>query len=81
MEQIGGLLNRQFQRPKANKRINPLWEQAQEFGQAVGLKTSFVLKCFKMFGKNKVLLERSFLRDAIGDEKKKPGLLLWKLRQ
>lgn len=61
------------------KKINPLWEEAKEFGDYVGIKTTFVLKLFKKYGKEKVLAQRSWFRDVPKDPKRFYGLVIWRM--
>jgi hypothetical protein len=63
-----------------NLKINPLWEEAKEFGEYVGLPTKFVLRLFKVYDKKKVLGLRSWLKDAPHDPKRFAGLVVWKLK-
>ena len=81
MEQLGNILAEQqvvFKRP--GRKINIKWEKAQEFAHYVGLKVTFILKCFKLYGMDKVLAERSFIKDAPTTKKYLPGLLIWRLK-
>lgn len=49
---------------KKQRPINLVWEEASEFGQYVRLSTPFVMKLFKIYGKNEVLSLRSYLKDS-----------------
>jgi len=63
--------------------INTKWEVADEFGKYVGLPTTFVLRLFRIYGQNKVLSIRSWLKDCPYDPAKggKIALAVWKLKQ
>lgn len=53
--------------PKDGKRqrpLNPSWEEAKEFGTYCRLSTPFVMKLFKIYGKQQVLGLRSYLGDS-----------------
>ena len=62
MQQLSEILNRNLTR-KPTSKLNLKWEKAFEFGQYVGLPTTYVLKLFRDFGEDKVLALRSDLSD------------------
>lgn len=60
---------------------NPNWQEAEMFGKYVGLNTLFVLKLFRVYGKNKVLNLQSWLKDVPNlDKSRYVGLVIWKLK-
>ncbi len=83
MEKLGDILKqKKFAAVSRSTRpINSRWELAQEFGEYVGLKTLFVLKLFKLYGMERVLGLRSWLKDCPHDPKKYAGLVVWKLKK
>ncbi len=82
MQQVGSILARKKFVVRSGKEINPVWEEAVEFGEYVGLKPVFVMKLFKLYGKNKVLELRSNLRDMPYDiTRGKEGLVIWLLKK
>lgn len=63
-----------------------VFAEAERFGKYVGIETKAVLALFKRYGKQRVLSQSSFLRDAPeraqnGKKTNKVGLLVWKLKQ
>lgn len=66
---------------KNERPLNENWEVADEFARYVGLKTPFVLKLFRIYGRAKVLSLRSWLKDAPCDPLRRNGLVVWKLKQ
>lgn len=80
MERVSRDLLQRYKK-STGKKVNKTWEEAEEFASYVGLKTLFVLKLFRLYGKEKVLGLKSWLKDAPNDPKKFPGLVVWKLKQ
>jgi hypothetical protein len=84
MEHINFFINKlretnRFIKSSENLKINYRWERAKEFGGYVGLSTPFVLKMFTLYGENKVLNLRGWLKD-IPHDRSLEGLLVWKLK-
>lgn len=81
MESIKNLLKtKKLKRNNSKRKINLRWEIAEEFGKAVNLKTVFVLKLFRVYGKSKVLGLRPWLADLDSDHRGINGLVVWKLK-
>lgn len=81
MKNISDILGNKHIKVETHKRpINPTWEQAKEFGDYIGINTLFVLRLFKIYGKEKVLAQRSWLKDA-PKGKEFNGLVVWKMKQ
>lgn len=83
-EAIGATLAKyQIKKNESKRPINERWEQAKDFGEYVGLPTTFVMRLFKIYGVDKVLGIRSWLYDAPHDNSKggKIALAYWKLKQ
>lgn len=82
MQQVGGILAKKKFVRREGREIDPVWEEAVEFGEYVGLKPVFVMKLFKLYGKHRVLELRSNLRDMPYDiTKGKEGLVIWLLKK
>jgi hypothetical protein len=64
---------------KGKRPLNMRYEHAKEFGEYVGLDTIFVLKLFKIYGMEKVLGLKSWLKDCPHDPDRYAGLVRWKL--
>ena len=80
MEKISNLLkDKKFEKPLAAKKINLKFEKASEFAKYVELNPIFVLKLFKLFGEEKVLGLRSWIKDY--DCKDKKSMIYWKLKE
>lgn len=80
MESIKNIvINKKINR-NSNLKINTLYEEADEFAKYVGLPTTFVLRCMKFFGKEKVLSIRGFLKDFPYDKRGLQGVTWWKLK-
>jgi hypothetical protein len=65
--------------------INPVWEAAREFCNYLNLNEKsikFILYLFKLYGQEKVLSLKSWLKDLEAVKKKElAGLIVWKLRE
>lgn len=87
MESLGSILSKKIvkneESNKKSRKINTTFEQAREFGDYVGLPTLFILRLFKVYGKEKVLGIKSWLKDVPFDPARggKIGLAIWKLKQ
>lgn len=62
------------------------FEEAERFGIYVGISPKTALSLFKKYGKQRVLSQQAFLRDAPqfaqnGKKTNKVGLLVWKLKK
>ena len=67
-------------------RVNLKWEQAKEFIRYCGFKEDFslivfVLKLFRVYGIERVLALKSWLKDYNCDRNRIRGLLVWKLKK
>ena len=81
MDNIKDVLKDKHLKKSNNKRpINHSFESAAEFGKYVGLPTFFVMKLFRLYGQDKVLGTRSFLKDFPFDKRGPYGLIMWKLK-
>lgn len=84
MEDLKEVLNKkQFIISKG--KINSKYEQTVQFLEYVGIDYQkpdifFVMKLCKMYGYNKVLGLRSWLKDMYIDQKRWKGLLVWRLQ-
>lgn len=72
--------------PKANNRINIKYERSVEFLEYINIEANqqnafYILKIGKIFGFEKVMNTRSWLKDIDIDQKRWKGLIYWKLKQ
>lgn len=70
----------EVKKSNTGKPVDVNFEEAQQFGKKTGVKPTFVLRCFKMFGKPAVLSLESYMTD-VNAHKSREGLLMWKLKQ
>ena len=66
------------------RKINIIWEEAKEFCHYLDLEPKnipFLLRCFKKYGREDVLLLKSWLKDANVEKKNIAGLIIWKLKE
>lgn len=70
-------------RTEGKRPINERWETAKEFGEYVGLPTTFVLRLFKIYGIDRTLSIKSWLFDVPHDTNRggKIALAHWRLKQ
>jgi len=87
IDSIGVILEK-YKKPiidtgKKTRPINPVWEQANQFGKYVGMPTTAVMRLFKLYGMGKVLSIKSWLYDIPYDKNRggKIALAHWKLKQ
>lgn len=87
MQNIGSILEK-YKKPtndpaKKTRPINPVWEQAQDFGKYVGMPTTAVMRLFKLYGMGNVLGIKSWLYDIPYDKNRggKIALAHWKLKE
>ena len=81
MDSLKELLNKKIiTRKESVKKRNLLWEEADNYAKYVGVKTPFILKLYRVYGREKVLGIKSWLKDAPKDPKRFYGLIVWKLK-
>lgn len=68
------LVRKKYELTKTKKR-NIDWEQAEQMATYLNLKTTFIMKLFKIYGKNKVLNLKSYLKDFNGNCKLEQALV------
>ena len=61
-----------------NKR-NVMWEEAEHTSSYLKIRPAFIYKMFKLYGKNRVLLEVSYLKD-LPSNYNLYATLTWKLK-
>lgn len=68
---------------KSGRPINERFEKAKEFGEYVGISPIVVMRLFKLYGEERVLKIRSWLKDIPYDNRKggKIALAHWKLKE
>lgn len=84
MEELKSLLEQRalpIKKEEKQRKRNPIWDSAKEFGDYIGLPTPFILKLFKIYGQSEVLKTRSFLKDYPTDGQGLHGLIIWKLKE
>ena len=57
------------------RKRNITWEEAEQMAIYLKLKTTFIMKLFKIYGKNKVLSLQSYLKDFNGNCKLEQALV------
>ena len=77
MRSIKDVIEKKKFNNNSSNRINSLWEEADQFGKYIGVPTKIVLRAFKLYGKEKVLSLRAFLKDYPTDYRGKVGIFFW----
>lgn len=82
-ESLASILSKhQVRKSGGTRPLNTNWEEAKNFGDKFGLKTPFVMKLFKSYGKQKVLNLYSYLADFPNTKGKgMEGLIIYKLKE